>query len=137
MAYLFDTDAIVVLLRPKPPAEYVAWLRGVARSDQFTTAITIAELSSAACRSMDRGGQLDRIESLLLPSVTVLPFDAAAAMVYGGLEATGTAAHLEEAELQIVSIALLHDLELVTADPQLYAGIRSLRSRAIGVPAGQ
>jgi predicted nucleic acid-binding protein len=131
MAYLFDTDAVVELLKPKPDREFLAWLRTIPRAEQFTTAITVAELSSAAWRSADRSRQLSNIETVLLCCVTVLPFDAAAALVYGGLEASGAGADLEEAELQIVSIALLHDLELVTADPAPFNAIGGLRFRSV------
>jgi predicted nucleic acid-binding protein len=127
--YLFDTDAVTELLRPKPDPEFLKWLRTVPRAEQFTTSITVAELSSAAWRSKDRDRQLSNIEDVLLRAVTVLPFDAAAALVYGGLEASGAGAHLEEAELQIVSIALLHDLELITADATPFATIRGLNVR--------
>jgi predicted nucleic acid-binding protein len=38
MAYLFDTDAISELLRPRPFPDYVAWLSTVPREEQFTSA---------------------------------------------------------------------------------------------------
>ena len=39
MSYLFDTDAISEVLKPKPLPEYVRWLETIPRADQFTSAV--------------------------------------------------------------------------------------------------
>ena len=39
MAYLFDTDAISELLKPRPKAGYVRWLASIPREEQFTSAV--------------------------------------------------------------------------------------------------
>ena len=44
MAYLFDTDAISELLRPRPLKPYIKWLTAIPREDQFTSAVTVGEL---------------------------------------------------------------------------------------------
>ena len=51
MAYLFDTDAISELLKPRPLAAYVKWLSAVPREEQFTSAVVIGELYKGAYRS--------------------------------------------------------------------------------------
>jgi len=53
MAFLFDTDAISELLRPRPATAYVAWIMKVAREEQFTSAVVVGELYKGAYRSHD------------------------------------------------------------------------------------
>ena len=40
MSYLFDTDAISEVLRPRPSEQYLAWLRTIPVDEQVTTSIT-------------------------------------------------------------------------------------------------
>ena len=54
MAFLFDTDAISELLRPRPAMAYLKWLMKVSREEQFTSAVVIGELYKGAYRSQDR-----------------------------------------------------------------------------------
>ena len=92
MAFLFDTDAISELLRPKPLADYVEWIAKIPRDEQFTSAVVIGELFKGAYRSAAEERHLENIETRVLPAVTVLPYDVATARVYGELRA-----RLEEA----------------------------------------
>jgi predicted nucleic acid-binding protein len=87
VAFLFDTDAISETLRPRPDPAYIAWLGTVARDDQFTSAVTVGELFYGAYRTAAGGRHVAMIEDRVLPAVTVLPFDAAVAQVYGRLAA--------------------------------------------------
>lgn len=118
MAYLFDTDAVSELLRRQPLAGYVRWLGEIPREDQFTSAVTIGELYRGAFRSREPSRHLRNIEDRVLPVVSVLPFDAAVARVYGeisaGLQLLGRP--LEDADLQIAATALHHGLRLVTGN---------------------
>lgn len=128
MAYLFDTDAVSELLRPRPLRAYLAWLQTVPREDQFISAVTVAELYHGAFRSQARARHLDNIERRLLPAVTVLPFDAAVGKVFGEVRATleirGT--RLADADLQIAATALHHGLELVTGNVRHFDRIEGL-----------
>jgi predicted nucleic acid-binding protein len=83
MAYLFDTDAISELLRPRPLEEYVEWLRTIPREEQFTSAVVIGELYKGAFRSQARQRHLNNIETRILPAVTALPYDVATAKIFG------------------------------------------------------
>lgn len=129
MAYLFDTDAISELLRPRPLAPYVRWLSTVPREDQFTSAVTVGELYKGAYRSRQVERHLTNIEERILPAVTTLPYDVATARVFGRiraeLERAGTI--LPDADLQIAAIALHHDLELVTGNVRHFERIAGLR----------
>lgn len=118
MAYLFDTGAISELLRKQPTPEYVRWLGGIPREDQFTSAVTIGELYRGALRSTEPARHLRNIEEKVLPAVSVLPFDGAVARVYGeicaGLESAGRP--LADADLQIAATALYHGLRVVSGN---------------------
>jgi len=134
VAYLFDTDAISELLRPRPAARFVDWLATVPRSEQFTSAVTVGELFKGAYRSVDRERHLENIEARVLPAVTVLPYELSAARVFGriraDLEQRGEI--LPDADLQIAAIAVYHGLELVTGNLRHFERIDGLRvSRAL------
>jgi len=129
MAYLFDTDAISQLLKPRPASGYVRWLAAVPREEQFTSAVVVGELYEGAFRSSAVARHLENIEKRVLPAVTVLAYDVSAARVYGQvrahLEATGRP--LADADLQIGATALLHDLELVTGNVKHFKRVPGLR----------
>lgn len=133
MAYLFDTDAISELLRPRPLPPYLAWLKTMPREDQFTSAVTVGELFKGAYRSSARERHLKSIEERVLPAVTTLPYDVSVARVFGKIRA-----HLEQsgnilpdADLQIAATALYHELELVTGNRRHFERIPGLRLNRI------
>jgi predicted nucleic acid-binding protein len=133
VAYLFDTDAISELLRPRPLQPYLDWLRSIPRENQFTSAVTVGELFKGAYRSSARERHLKNIEDRVLPAVTALPFDVSVARVFGKvrahLEQTGNI--LPDADLQIAATALYHDLELVTGNVRHFERIPDLRINRI------
>jgi predicted nucleic acid-binding protein len=133
MAYLFDTDAISELLRTRPAPDYVEWLSGISREDQFTSAVVIGELYRGAFRSDGRKRHLFNIRQRILPAVTVLPYDLAVAEVYGLLSAElqDTGKPLADADLQIAASAVYHNLELVTGNLRHFARIPQLRVNPI------
>jgi predicted nucleic acid-binding protein len=116
--FLFDTDAISELLKPKPAADFVRWVRSVPKEEQFISAITAGELYQGAYASAATERHLENIENRVLPAVTVLPFDTAVAKAFGRLRAELYAAGtpLEDADLQIAATALYHGLTLVTGN---------------------
>lgn len=133
MAFLFDTDAISELLRPRSAMSYINWLMQIPREEQFTSAVVIGELYKGAYRSQARERHLTNIEHRILPAVTVLPYDTDTAKVFGKIRA-----HLEEAgailpdaDLQIAATALNHDLELVTGNPGHFRRISGLKLNTI------
>lgn len=133
MAYLFDTDAISELLRPRPLRPYLDWLNTIRRDEQFTSAVTVGELFKGAFRSTDKDRHLKNIEDRVLPAVTTLPYDLSSARVFGkiraDLEQQGNI--LPDADLQIAAIALYHDLELVTGNIRHFQRIPDLRLNRI------
>lgn len=129
MAYLFDTDAISEQLKPRPAPGYVRWLQAVPREEQFTSAVVVGELYKGAFRSPAVARHLDHIEGRVLPSVSVLAYDVAAARVYGQVRAEleFVGRPLADADLQIAATALLHDLELVTGNLRHFRRVPRLR----------
>ena len=133
MAFLFDTDAISELLRPKPLTDYVEWMATIPRDEQFTSAVVIGELFKGAYRSRARERHLENIETRVLSAVTVLPYDVATARIYGELRAQleEAAQVLAEADLQIAATALYHDLELVSGNLRHFHRVDHLRTNDI------
>jgi predicted nucleic acid-binding protein len=129
MAYLFDTDAISEVLKPRPPAAYVRWLAAIPRDEQYTSAVVVGELFKGAFRSSTPARHLENVEMRVLPAVTVLPYDTAAARVYGQVRAQleSEGRPLADADLQIAATALLHDLELVTGNVRHFKRVPGLR----------
>ena len=133
MAFLFDTDAISELLRPKPLASYIEWLKALPRDEQFTSSVVIGELYKGAYRSPARERHLENINQRVLPAVTVLPYDVATAKVYGKIRAQleETGQMLADADLQIAATALYHRLELVTGNLRHFSRIDGLQINQI------
>ncbi len=133
MAYLFDTDALSELLRPRPLPRLVTWLQTIHREEQFTSAVVIGEMYNGAFRSPARDRHLANIQQRLLPAVTTLPYDVAVARVHGEiraeLEATGQM--LADADLQIAATAIYHDLELVSGNIRHFGRVSQLRMNRI------
>jgi predicted nucleic acid-binding protein len=137
LAFLFDTDAISEVLRARPLPAFLAWLREVPREEQFTSAVVIGELYRGAFRSPARDRHITNIETRVLPSVTVLPYDAAVARVYGEVRARleELGQPLEDADLQIAATAIHHGLELVTGNTKHYARVPGLAINPVLVDA--
>ena len=133
MAYLFDTDAISEVLRPRPLPIYVDWLSGVPREEQFTSAVVIGELYKGAYRSNAQAHHLTNIERRILPAITALPYDIATAREFGKirarLEEEGTI--LPDADLQIAATAIYHKLELVSRNLRHFSRITNLQINSI------
>jgi predicted nucleic acid-binding protein len=137
VAYLFDTDAISELLRPRPAAAYVNWLGRLPREDQFTSAVVIGELFKGAFRSAARDRHLQNIEELILPTVTVLAYDTAVARDFGRIRAEleNRGETLADADLRIAATAIHHDLALVTGNLRHFERIRDLSISRVLVEA--
>ncbi len=133
MAFLFDTDAISELLRPRPAKAYIAWLMKVPRERQFTSAVVIGELYKGAYRSQFRDRHISNIEKRVLPAVTVMPYDVGTAKVFGKIQAIleERGLLLPDADLQIAATALYHNLELVTGNLRHFERISDLRVNTI------
>ena len=126
--FCFDTDVIGAALQPNPPMHLIRRLARTPASEQCTTSVTIAELAYGAARH-ERVDLATRLRELIAAAQKVIPFDEAAADVYGSLRADleRNGIRLDEPSLRIASIALAHDLTLVTGNARLYDRVPGLR----------
>ncbi|MFC1706578.1 type II toxin-antitoxin system VapC family toxin [Planctomycetota bacterium] len=129
MAFLFDTDAISEVLKPRPAAAYVEWLATIERDLQYTSAVVIGELYKGAYRSARQDVHLANIRDRVLPAVTTLPYDVETARHYGQIRAVleERGKVLADADLQVAATALQHDLELVTGNVRHFERVPGLR----------
>jgi len=133
MGYLFDTDAISEVLKPRPSPRYVEWLATVPRAVQYCSAVSIGELFRGAFRSPGRERHLRNVDTRVLPAVTVLPYDTGSAREYGRIAAVleRQGRRLADADLQIAATALQHGLRLVTGNVRHFERIPGLEIERI------
>ena len=129
MKYLFDTDILSNLLRRSPSPALLRRIALTPVEDQATSSITLGELYYGARRLAENGATLlGRIESMLLPNLSVLPFDRASARHYGELraelESAGTP--IGDADVRIAAIARAHGLTVVTANVRHFERVAGL-----------
>jgi tRNA(fMet)-specific endonuclease VapC len=126
--YLFDTDTISHLLIKNPPSGLIKKVAAVPPDQQFTSAITVGEMIYGAYRSARPDFFLEKLDRLVWPNITILPFDEAAARAYGQLRArlerAGTP--VSEPDLRIASVALIRQLTLVTGNTRHFSRIPGL-----------
>lgn len=122
--WLIDTNVLSALRRPERAPAVAEWIRAQQPSDLYLSVITLGEvergISQQATRNPDFSADLrswiDRTD--LLFADRVLPFDAAAARVWGRLSAE--LGHLG-AELMIAATALVHGATVVTGNVDNFA----------------
>ena len=135
MPYLFDTSALSEVLRPRPDAEFVSWLRDLPREEQFTSTIVVGELLAGALRSRAVEKWLGRIQQDILPAVTPLPFDLECAREYGRVRAelmdAGTP--IGDADAMIAATALRHRLQVVTANVRHFGAVAGVTVRPVRI----
>jgi tRNA(fMet)-specific endonuclease VapC len=123
----FDTDVLSIFLRRGASPAQQRRLADVPLEEQCTTAITFAELAYGATR---RGNERlsTAIEEFVRRGLPIVPFDAEAARRYASLrvelERAGTP--LEEADLQIASIALSRAMTVATGNVRHFARVPGL-----------
>lgn len=127
---LLDTDVISHLLRGTAPPELVAALGRVPVDRRFVCAITVGEIAYGFEKAGPRYEALwQELERRFLRRVEVLPFDDAAARVYGRLrvEAERRALPLSDRDLRLAAIAMSRDLALATLNHEHFAKTPGLR----------
>jgi tRNA(fMet)-specific endonuclease VapC len=125
--YCFDTDVLSAVIRRDPPLALIRRLAQVRPAEQATTTITLGELLyGAAKRGSERLTQ--RVREVVTLATVILPFDAAAAEVYGPLRARleREGRRLDEPDLRIASIALSRELTVVTGNVRHFSRVPDL-----------
>ena len=125
---ILDTDILSDLSSPRRSPHVQRGVRAV-QGPLFTTTINWAEICYGAARHPAGAELRQRYERFVLPQVEMLEFDLPSAEVYGRLRADLEAAGqpLAESDLMIASIALRHDLPLVTGNERHFARIPTLK----------
>ena len=114
--FLFDTDTITNIVKPRPSQNLLAKLANVSKDQQYISTITISEIVYGAEKSQRPEYHLNNLESILLPAVNIVGFDTKAAYVCGRIRAEleKRDTPLDLADLEIASIAIANNLTLVT-----------------------
>ncbi|NCC50204.1 MAG: type II toxin-antitoxin system VapC family toxin [Spartobacteria bacterium] len=127
--YLFDTDTITNILKPRPSAALLKRLEVISTDDQFISTITISEIVYGAHKSTRCAYHLSNLTDVLLPQVNIVDFDGKAAFIAGQIRAwlEKQGQPLSFTDIQIASIALGHDLVLVTGNERHFKRIPDLQ----------
>ncbi len=127
---ILDTDVLIALALPRCP-ERVARALAAATAPLYTTAVNWGEIHHGLARlpSPKAERMRQRYLTLARPRLLILSFDRHCAEVYGQirsqLERRGE--RLDDPDLMIASIALRHDLTLVTGNTRHFSRIPGLR----------
>lgn len=128
MKYLFDTDTITALLKPRPPQGLLKRIQNVEPRDQHISTITIFEISYGAHKSNNPRKYLDFLELQVLPKVQVLSFDDTAAYMAGRIRAEKEkhGQPVAPLDLPIAAIAKANGCILVTGNIRHFESIPGL-----------
>ncbi|MEW5960596.1 MAG: PIN domain-containing protein [Chloroflexota bacterium] len=123
MVKILDSDHCIALLRGQ--LRLTDWVSPL--EELAITTISVGELIHGAYKSAQSARNLARVD-VLLATVTVLPFDQAAARRFGLLKASlEQAGHrLSDLDLQIAGIALDHNAPLATHNQHHFERIAGL-----------
>jgi tRNA(fMet)-specific endonuclease VapC len=126
MNYLLDTNICLLLIRQKSP-QVLAKLTSYAITDIALSAMTVAELRYGVQKSSQPAQNQQALDQFLVP-LTILPFDAGDAIVYGqiraDLEAQGIP--IGAVDTFIAAQAIRYNLILVTNNVREFARVPSL-----------
>jgi tRNA(fMet)-specific endonuclease VapC len=127
--YLLDTNAVIALLKNRPPAVRDQLRRAVAAGDTIAiSTVVLFELWYGVARSERRIENAERLRVFLSGAVAVVPFDDEHATTAGDLraelEAAGTP--IGAYDILIAAQGLRAGATLVTANVAEFARVRGL-----------
>lgn len=128
MAFLLDTNVISETVRVSPEPRVLGWLEGQSPDELFLASQTIGELVRGAHKVADEARR-NRFESWIRDDLAaqfegrVLPFDEAAARLWGRLMGEGDRSGRTPpaADAQIAAVAMDRALVLVTRNVRDFA----------------
>jgi tRNA(fMet)-specific endonuclease VapC len=127
--YLFDTDTISQIIKKNPSISFIKRLAAIPPEYQSTTSITVGELVYGAYKSNKPSYFIEKLNSMVWPNITILPFDEDAAQIYGrvraDLEKKGIT--VTEPDLRIASIALTHNVTVITGNIKHFSKVPGLK----------
>jgi tRNA(fMet)-specific endonuclease VapC len=132
VAYLLDSNVCVIYLNGKSIALRQR-LNSTPVAEILVCAVVKGELFYGSRRS-NNPTKSRQIQQEFLAQFVSLPFDDAAAVVYGEIRATLASAStpIGPNDLQIAAIALAHDLTLVTHNTREFSRDRRVKTRRLG-----
>lgn len=128
---LLDTNVLSELMRSAPDSRVVAWLQAQPMAGLATSSVTVAEIGTgiaslpAGARQRELRERWQRLRDGGFGDERVLPFDAAAAGVYGELagQCKRAGRSTDAFDLQIAAIAAARGLRVVTRNVRHFAGL--------------
>jgi len=129
LSYLLDTDIVSNPLKKQASLSLLRHLARVPAEEQYTSTITVGEMTFGAVRSSRPEELLQQIKTIAWANLQILPFDFEAAQIYGrvraALEKNGTP--VSEPDLRIAAIAISRGLTLVTGNERHFRHIQGLQ----------
>ena len=123
--FLFDTDVLSNIIKRKPSEVLIDRLQTVPKESQYTSAINIGEIYYGAYRSSRKDQILKAFEESVFPNINVLFFDEESGKRFGRLKAQLEKKGItcSEPDLRIASVALQHNLKLITGNIKHFENI--------------
>jgi tRNA(fMet)-specific endonuclease VapC len=127
--YLFDTDILSNIVKPKPSEYLMKKLKKISKSLQFTTSISIGEIYYGVYRAPHKKQILEFYKKQVFPNINILFFDNISAEIYGKTKAylSKKGIGCSEPDLRIASIALQNKLTLITGNTKHFKVIPKLK----------
>jgi tRNA(fMet)-specific endonuclease VapC len=127
--YLFDTDTLSNVVKPKPSGKLLQKLEETPIAFQYTSAINVGQIYYGASRSSRKKQILEAFEEMVFPNVNILPFDRQSGQVFGILKADLEKRGIgcSEPDLRIAAVAIQHSLVLITGNTKHFKNIPGLR----------
>jgi tRNA(fMet)-specific endonuclease VapC len=127
--YLFDTDTLSNIVKRNPSSKLLGKLKNIPKSLQYTTAINIGEIYYGANRSPRKEQLIAAFAGKVFPNVNILSFDGKSGEIFGLLKAELEKHGIgcSEPDLRIASIAIRHNLTLITGNTKHFIKIPGLR----------
>lgn len=128
--YLIDTDTLSNIVKKKPSEILIKKLQGIPSHFQYTTSINIGEIYFGAYKSDKKDLIIKAFEENVFPNVNVLAFDEESGKTFGELKAYLAQKGIccSEPDLRIASIAVQHDLILVSGNIKHFKNIPGLKT---------
>ena len=126
--YLFDTDVLSNIVKRNSSQILLQKLGKLPKELQFTSAINIGEIYYGANRSNRKDQIISAFEERVFPKVNIIAFDETGGKLFGELKAKLEKQGIvcSEPDLRIASIALQHDLILITGNTKHFDKIPGL-----------
>lgn len=127
--YLFDTDTLSNIIKKRPSDYLLEKVENMPKAMQFTTSINLGEIYFGAFKSPKKEKILDAFEKHVFPMINILFFDDRSAEIYGETKALLKERGIgcSEPDLRIASIAIQHNLTLVTGNTVHFDPIPGLK----------